>query len=138
YDLGMAAVRWAFDANPHSMQVIINAGIAHLRCGTVDEALGGFYRAQRLSARHPAAHFPLTGIAHAQMILGDYAEAIVWATRSLVVNSSFDPTYWMLIAANAHLGHMDEAHRLLEQFKKISPNVTIARVRAGQPDQDPS
>ena len=71
------------------------------------------------------------------MILGDYAEAIVWATRSLVVNPSFDPTYWMLIAANAHLGRMDEAHRLLEQFRKISPNVTIARIRAGQPDKDP-
>ena len=120
YELGMAAVRWALDANPNSMQVIINAGIAHLHCGDVEEALACFHRAQRLSPRDPAAHFPLTGIAHAQMILGDYAEAIVWATRSLVVNPSFDPTYWMLIAANAHLGRMDEAHRLLEQFKKIS------------------
>ena len=51
----------------------------------------------------------LTGIAHAHMILGDYPEALVWAGRSLALNLTFDPTFWMLVAANAHLGRMDEA-----------------------------
>ena len=47
------------------------------------------------------------------MIRGNYAEALVWAARSLASNPNFDPTYWVLIAANAHLGRMDEAHRFL-------------------------
>jgi tetratricopeptide (TPR) repeat protein len=83
------------------------------------------------------AHYSLSGIAHAQLILGNYAEALDWATRSLAINSHFGPTYWMLIAANAHLGRMGEAKRLLNDFRKIAPDVTIASIRAGQPEKYP-
>ena len=51
----------------------------------------------------------LTGNAHAHMILGNYTEALAWATRSLALNANFDATYWMLIAANAQLGRIAEA-----------------------------
>ena len=40
------------------------------------------------------------------MVLGNYAEALDWAMRSLAVNQNFPPTYWMLIAANAQLGRI--------------------------------
>ena len=60
------------------------------------------------------------------------------AERSLAVNANFDPTYWMLIAANAQLGRMDEARRWLAKFRRLAPGVTIASIKAGQPDKDPS
>ena len=116
----------------------LTAGIAHLHCGRVEDALAYFHRAIRLSPNDPEAHISLTGIAHAQMILGDYEEALVWAGRSLALNTTFDPTFWMLIAANAHLGRMDAAHRFLEGFKALAPDVTIASIRAGQSAKDPS
>ena len=72
------------------------------------------------------------------MVRGDYAEALVWATRSLALNTRFDPTYWMLIAANAHLGHMEEARRYLQDSRAIAPDVTVASIRAGQPAKDPA
>ena len=72
------------------------------------------------------------------MVLGNYAEALVWAMRSLALNANFDATYWMLIAANAQLGRMDEARRWLAEFRKIAPGVTIASIWAGQPQKDPS
>ena len=43
----------------------------------------------------------------------------------------------MLIAANAHLGRMDEARHFLATLLELSPGVTIARIRAGQPAKDP-
>ncbi len=138
YDWGMAVIQSAVEANPNSLAVVFRAGIAHLHCGSIEDALGYFYRASRLSPRDPSAHYSLTGIAHAQMVLGNYAEALGWARRSLAVNSNFAPTYWMLIAAAAHLGRMEEAHRHLAQFRTITPDVTIARIRAGQPAKDPS
>jgi hypothetical protein len=58
--------------------------------------------------------------------------------RSRAVNSHFHATHWMLIAANAHLGRMSEAHRFLNEFRKIAPGVTIASIAAGQPQKDPS
>ena len=138
YDWGMAVIESAVEANPNSLAVVFRAGIAHLHCGNIEDALAYFHRARRLSPRDPGAHFSLTGIAHAQMILGNYSEALVWAARSRAVNSNFHPTYWMLIAANAHLGHTEEAHRFLQEFRKIAPDITIARIRAGQPAKDPT
>ena len=39
------------------------------------------------------------------------------------------PTLWMLIAANAHLGRMDEARRFLAEFRRLAPGVTVASIR---------
>ncbi|APG86685.1 adenylate cyclase (plasmid) [Sinorhizobium americanum CCGM7] len=44
----------------------------------------------------------------------------------------------MLIAANAHLGCMEEAHRYLRALKRLTPAVTIVRIKAGQPAKDPT
>ena len=72
------------------------------------------------------------------MVLGNYAEALAWAMRSLSLNANFGATHWMLIAANAQLGRMDEARRLLGEFRKIAPEVTVASIWAGQPQQTTS
>jgi hypothetical protein len=71
------------------------------------------------------------------MIFGNYLKVLDFAERSLAVRATFDPTYWMLIAANAQLGWMDEARNWLEKFRALVPGMTIARIKAGQPDKDP-
>jgi len=138
YDWGMAVMQAAAEANPNSLLVALTAGISHLHCGAIEDALAYFHRAIRLSPRDPSAYLSLTGIAHAQMVLGDYVEGLAWAMRSLSLNANFGATHWMLIAANAQLGRMDEACRLLGEFRKIAPGVTVASIRAGQPQQTPS
>ena len=138
YDLGMIVLQSAAEANPNNLVVAIQAGVAELHCGDVADALRHFHRALRLSPRDPFAFVALTGIAHAQMVLGDYLEVLVWATRSLGLNPTFDPTLWMLTAANAQLGRMGEARRFLDQLTKVAPGVTLARIKAGQPARDPS
>ena len=137
YDWGMAVMEAAVEANPNDLLVVLFAGIAHLHCGSIEDALAFLHRAIRLSPRDPIVYFSLTGIAHAQMILGNYPEALAWALRSLALNANFGATHWMLIAANAQLGRMDEARRLLTEFKKISPEVTVQSIWAGQPQKDP-
>jgi tetratricopeptide (TPR) repeat protein len=106
YDWGMTVIQSAAEANPNNLEVVIHAGILTLHCGDIDDALAYFHRAIRLSPRDPSAHLALTGIAHVQMILGDYHEALVWAARALTLSPNNHPTYWILIAANAHLGRM--------------------------------
>jgi TolB-like protein/DNA-binding winged helix-turn-helix (wHTH) protein len=138
YDWAMAAIVSAVEANPNDLLVVSRAGIAHLHCGNIADALAYFHRAIRLSPRDPNAHTSLTGIAHCQMVLGDYAEALVWATRSLTLKPKSHFAYWMVIAANAQLGRMDEARKSLAEFRKLAPWVTIASIWAGQPQRDPS
>ena len=138
YELAMAAILSALVANPNDLLVVSRAGIAHLHCGSIEDSLDCFHRAIRLSPRDPEAHISLTGIAHAQMILGDYQEALTWAARSLALRPNFQCTYWMLIAANAQLGRTAEAQKFLAGFRKLAPGVTVASIWAGQPQKDPN
>ncbi|OHV78147.1 winged helix-turn-helix domain-containing protein [Ensifer sp. LCM 4579] len=138
YDWAVAVLQSAAEANPNNLMVVVRAGLAHLHCGNLDAALSHFYRANRLSPGDRGAHFSLCGIADVHMIRGEYAEAISWAARALASNPNFDPTLWVLIAANAHLDRMEEAHRHLRALKRLTPAVTIARIKAGQPAKDPT
>jgi TolB-like protein len=138
YDWGMAVVLAAVDANPNNLLIVARAGIANLLCGSLEDALIYLHRANQLSPGDRGAHFALTGIAIAHLILGDYTEALAWGTRSLASNPTFDATYWLLIAANAHLGRMGEAHRFLEELRKNSPGATVASIKAAHPDKDAS
>jgi tetratricopeptide (TPR) repeat protein len=105
---------------------------------TRQHSLAYLHRANRLSLGDREAHFALTGIAATQMFLGNYAEALAWATRSLASNPNFVVTLWIVIAANAHLGRTEEAHRFLRELQNKAPGATVARIRASQPDKDPS
>ncbi|MEX0853284.1 MAG: adenylate/guanylate cyclase domain-containing protein [Bauldia sp.] len=138
YDRGMQIIANAVEANPNNQQVLICAAIAKLHCGSLEESLAHSRRAILMSPGDPTAHWPMTAIAHAHMALGNYAEALKAAERSLAVNSSFSATYWMLIAANAELGRLDEAKAWLAKFRAVMPGVTIASIKAGQPAKDPS
>jgi TolB-like protein len=137
YDWACEVLQAAAASNPNNLLVIARAGVANLHCGSLDEALAYFARASQLSPGDSGAHFALCATAHVNMVRGDYAEAHAWATRALVRNQHFDPTLWILIAANAHLGRMDEARRLLADLQQRAPGLTITRIRNGQPAKDP-
>ena len=71
------------------------------------------------------------------MALGNFEEALRWADKSMVVNPDFDCTYWMLIAGNAKLGRLADAHRWLGQFRAMRPDVTVERIYQTQPKRYP-
>jgi TolB-like protein/Tfp pilus assembly protein PilF len=138
YDRGMELARLAVEANPHNLHAVNVAGIVSLHCGDLFEALDYFHRVLRLSPRDPEATWPLTAIAHVHMALRDYPEALRWAEKSRALNPHVSPTLWMLIAANAQLGRMDEARRFVDELRLTSPGTTVSDIKAGQPDRDPS
>ncbi len=138
YEYGLQIIVNAVEANPNNQYILICAAVAKLRCGDLEESLAHSRRAILMSPGDPLAQWPMTAIAHAQMALGRYDEALKSAGRSLAVNPNFDPTYWMLIAANAQLGRLDDARRWLAKFRALAPGVTIASIKAGQPAKDPS
>jgi tetratricopeptide (TPR) repeat protein len=134
----MQTIANAVVGNPNSPFVLMSAATVELHCGSLDDAIAHSRRAILLSPGDPSLHWPITVIAHAHMARGDYEEALSEAGRSLAVNSNYDPTYWMLIAANAKLGRMDEARDWLGRFQARSSGITIGKIRSWQPAKDPS
>jgi TolB-like protein/Flp pilus assembly protein TadD len=137
YDRGFELVRQAVAFNPNNLDVVNFAGVANLHCGSLDEAVTYFLRAERLSPNSLGAHWNLTGLAHVEMVRGNYEEALALARKSMAANAYYGPCFWMMIAANAKLGRMEEARQHLAGLLAFSPGVTVARLRAGQPAKIP-
>jgi tetratricopeptide (TPR) repeat protein len=137
YDEGFALLRRAVDENPNSAVILTSMGIACLLGGDLADAESHLQRAIRLNPNDFNTHWQHTGIAHIRMVEARYEEALEAANRSLGINSGYDATYWMLIAANAYLGRMDEARAALGKLREISPEVSLARIRRGQVARDP-
>ena len=133
YNGGMAVIEQALQQNPNDLYVLTVTGVMNLHCGDLDTAMRCYDRALRLGQSDPNARFALTGIAHVQILRGKFAEALDFATRSLAFNDRYDATYWMLIAANAHLGRLDQAYVWLRALLHFSPDVSISRILASQP-----
>jgi TolB-like protein/tetratricopeptide (TPR) repeat protein len=138
YSGGMAVIGQAVRQNPNDRYVLTIAGVMQMHCGDLDEAMQLYDRALRMGSTDPIARFALTGLAHLNIVRGDFAVALDFATRSLVLNDRFDATYWMLIAANAHLGRLDQAHIWLKALLEIAPDVSLSRVIAHQPARIPA
>ena len=138
YGRGLELAGHAVFANPYNFYAVIVAGVTNLHCGDIDAALQYYHRAIRLSPRDRSTSWAQAGIAHAQMIRGDYHAALHWVEKSLALNPHYSPAHWMLIAGHAHLGNIVEAQRFLAEFRQREPAVTIARIQTGQPAKDPS
>lgn len=67
---------------------------------------------------------------------GRFEEALEWAKRSLSVSTHYGPTYWMLIAGNAHLGRVDEARQFVAELQQIVPSISLEGLKRGQHARD--
>lgn len=105
--------------------------------GDLDEALKNFSSVAALGSKGPHYHFAAGGMAHAEMVRGNYEAAHQWALQSHANSAAFNPALWMLIAVNAHFGRPDMARRYLADLKRIAPGVSLASIANGQVHQHP-
>jgi tetratricopeptide (TPR) repeat protein len=137
YDQNLALARSAVDDAPNNIDVLTEAAVVELHCGNVEEAIRLAKQAMALSPKDSVRGFPTATIAHANMILGDYEAAIEWASRSVALNPTFVPAYWMLVAGNAHMGRMGAAKEWHGRWLAIQPQANLSHIRRVQPAKDP-
>lgn len=137
YEAGMAVIGDALRINPNDLFVISLAGVLTMHCGDLDEAEAHFRQFLQLAPQDPDIRFSLTSLAMIAIIRGEHEAALGLAARSLAVNDRFDPTYWMLVAANAHLGRMEAARAHLARLQELVPGISLTRIRQGQPARYP-
>jgi adenylate cyclase len=106
------------------------AGYCMILLGRAEEAVSALQQNIRADPHAPymADRYALLGFA--TLLLGRDEEAIAWDQRALAANPNSRPVWRaenMLheAAANARLGHLEEAHRLVNQANQVWPWYTV-------------
>jgi TolB-like protein/Tfp pilus assembly protein PilF len=136
YEVGMSAARQAARDNPNSADVLTYAGVAAIWAGDLADAESYLQRAIRLNSHDISAQWLFTGMAHVRTAQGRYAEALEFASHSYSIDPANAITHWMLIAATAHLGRLEEAWRWRDKLLELAPEASLARIRRGQRPRD--
>lgn len=125
---GLTMVDRALKANPHNVLVQMLGGVCNMLAGDPVTAEACYRRAYHLSPGAPEASESLAGIGFARFFMKDFQGALGWLERSLATLVDWPPTYWILTAAYAHLGRLDDARATLRRLLDFAPYTTLAGV----------
>jgi TolB-like protein/class 3 adenylate cyclase len=128
--MAAAVLDRALVLNPNAAHAWVSRGFIHAMANQPEPAIEAFDRGLRLSPFDPLGHFTSSGFAVAHLAARRFEQAIEWADRALHDQPRSIPAIRVKIAANAHLGRLDEAHATLGRLLALHPGLTIAKYRA--------
>jgi tetratricopeptide (TPR) repeat protein len=114
--------------NPQDVEAQLDAADQMIQTGRPEEALPFLEQANRINGQDSRT---LAGLGMSNFMLGNYDQAIKWASQSLAITPENPGSTFLLIASYIRTGQkLDEAERLLTQLegRGIDPT-TIAQVR---------
>ncbi len=123
------------DRNLAGAHAQIGSGKLHL--GQAEDTESHIQEALRLSPHDKLSHLWCVTAGMAKLYLHREEEAVTWLRRSIEINRSFPPSHFVLAAALAHLARLPEARSALRAGLAINPTLTISRVRANAPSDNP-
>ena len=104
-------------------------GLGKIFIGRAEETEAHVREALRLSPRETNAHTWKTFGGIAAHFLGSHEQAAAWFRRAIEANRNYATSYFMLAAALAQLGRLDEAHSAVKAGLALNPTLTISRLR---------
>jgi TolB-like protein/class 3 adenylate cyclase len=113
-------------------------GIAKHFIGRSEETEAHVQEAIRLSPRDTLAYLWLGAPGYANIHLGDDEEAVEWLRRSIDANRNFPLYHFVLAAALAQLGRLDEARSVVQAGLALHPTFTVSRLNASPPSDNPT
>jgi len=127
--MAAAALDRALALNSNAAHAWMARGFIHARRNQPEAAIEAIERARRLSPFDPYTSFYACNIAAAHLAARRFEQAIEWADRALHDQPRLVAAMRVKVAANAHLGHLDEARAELSRILAIDPKQTIAGFR---------
>jgi len=112
-------------------------GIGKVATGHAEETEAEVNKALRLSPRDNNAFVWMLIAGTAKIYLGAHAEAVAWLRRSLEANRNLAHMHFLLAAALANLGSMEEARTEVQAGLALDPNFTVHRVLLSPLSDDP-
>jgi TolB-like protein len=138
YEAGIEAARQAVADNPNSVNVLAHAGISEIRAGTLVSAETNLRRAIQFNPKSAIGEWLLIGMAHVRLAERNFEEATTWANRAYAAAPHNVIGLWMLTAANAHLGRIEQACQTRDLLIAVEPAISLSLIAAGQHMRDPS
>ena len=105
-------------------------GLGKIYIGRPEETEAHVGEALRLSPRDTTAFAWMLIVGSAKLQLGSGEDAVAWCRRALEVNRSYTVAYFILAAALAQLGRLDEARSAVKAGLALNPAFSISRARA--------
>jgi len=127
--MAAAALDRALALNPNAAHAWLTRGAIHATHNEPEAAIEALERAHRLSPFDPYTFLYCFSIALAHLAARRFEQAIEWAARTLHDQPRLLSAMRVKVAANAHLGHLDEARAELCRVLAIDPKLTIAGYR---------
>ena len=121
-------MRWRWiEILPTPMPII---GLGKIFIGRAEETEAHIAEALRLSPRDTMAYNWMTIAGVAKINLGSCEQAVAWCRRAIEANRNYPLAYFLLAAALAQLGRLDEARSAVKAGLALNPAFTISRARA--------
>src|SRR5271166_5464933 len=105
-------------------------GFGKIFVGLAEETEAYTVEALRLSPRDTLAYIWMTRAGIAKNQLGSWEQAVAWFRRAIEANRNYPHPHFVLGAALAQLGRLDEAHSAVKAGLALNPTYTISRARA--------
>jgi adenylate cyclase len=134
-DAGVAAIGRAIELSPNNAYVLSLGGWIMTYVGDQKTAVSRCKLALRLSPSNPLAYRFLTGAARANVLMGQYEEAVSLGEDARRRYSRWGPTFATLAAAYAQLGRLDKAAEALSRLCELEPAARISHYRMRLPYQ---
>jgi tetratricopeptide (TPR) repeat protein len=115
-----------------------NIGFGKVQLGRADETEAHVKEALRLSPRDVGIYVFFLYAGLANLHLGKDDEAVAWLRQSVEANRNNPMSHFLLAAALAHLGQLDEARFGVNAGLAINPTFTIAQLRAAPTTDNPA
>jgi len=136
-ELALPVLQAAHARDPNSAVILQNLGWCHVFLGEPEAAIACEERALTLDPRGFARANMHGVIGAACLYLGRYEDAIRSLSLTRDANRDFAFPYYMLAAACALAGRVEDAQDALVEFRRLRPGVGIASLRAEAMSRDP-
>jgi TolB-like protein len=113
-------------------------GLAKLFTGRAEQTESHALEALRLSPRDMYAYIWMFTAGSAKLYLGRDEEAAAWLLRSIEANRNLPSSHFLLAAARALLGQLNEARAATKAGLALDPTFTIRRFRVGASSDNPT
>ena len=127
---GIAKCEHALELDRNLADAHANIGFGKIFIGRAEETEAHIAEGLRLSPRDTYAYIWIARVGQANLYLGRWEQAVAWYRRSIETNRNFPYIYFVLGAALAQLGRLDEAGSAIKAGLALIPTFAVTPFRA--------